>query len=210
MIPRRNALAIFLGFALVGCSDSDKSVTAPQLRPATGTVIADREDGGESDEAQQAKEGKAIEWVHGSIVFMAAPDTPERIANHARKSADGVVQGRFEAKDDLHRITGSIVCFSVAGNTVRLAGRAERSNAPLVPPGTYIIWSQVDNDLTTNLSTNRSGPDRKRAPDETSQIVLANEVVAMDHCNVGLNVAPLYPAIKGSVELYPEVQEHKH
>src|SRR5690348_8301026 len=119
MLSKRKVFAMALGFVLVGCGDNNKSVVAPQLRPNAGGVTADKAKGNESDDSQDIDVSKAVEWVHGSLVFMAAPDTRERIANSARKNADGTVDGRFVAKDPAHRITGSIVCFAVAANTVR-------------------------------------------------------------------------------------------
>src|SRR5690242_16081809 len=105
MHAKRNAIAMVLGFALVGCSEGSKTIVGPQLRTPTGGVTADRVGGDESGDDQDIDVHKAVEWVRGSIVFMAAPNTPEQIKNVAKKDADGSVQGRFAAKDPTHEFS---------------------------------------------------------------------------------------------------------
>ena len=193
MSSTRNLLTIIAAVSLAGCTDAARSVTAPRTNDSKSAAagLATME------KTQEPDNRAAVEGFSGALIFMAEGNSREMISNSAVRHADGSLDGRFLVADSQHRIEGSIVCFTIVGNTVRIAGRADRSTAPLVPIGTYLVWNQVDNDV-------RKG---KHGPDFTTQVILADQPAALTHCAVGVVTAPELPAIAGAIELHPEVTQ---
>ncbi|HEU4635624.1 MAG TPA: hypothetical protein VFS41_05555, partial [Edaphobacter sp.] len=164
-------------------------------RPATATSLSTDRTGSEDGRA------KVKQAVNGALLFMADGSTRELIEESARLTVDGSIDGQFHVKDDLHDIRGSVTCFTIEDEEVRIAGQVRESNSPYVAAGTYLAWTQVDNDARAKNDATKGG--RPRTPDMTSQVVLADAGLASLQCATGLNL-PLLPAIAGAVEIHPE------
>ena len=175
--------AMLLGVVTtVACSGSSDT-TAPRLSaPATASFI--------QSGVQQRVTGNM------TILLPTFNNALERYSVSAIRHADGRVTGELEETSEQEggqRIHGNIVCFTIVGNTARLAARLEQSNVPFGPVGTYVVWTVIDNgqgahdppDLTTDLFFGRS------------------EALATTHCNVGYNLAPFYPSLRGNLQVGP-------
>ena len=87
-------------------------------------------------------------------------------------------------------------CVTIAGDTARLAALVTRSNTADLPPGSYVIWSIVDN----HPNGERQAGGRK--PDEST--IFAKVLTALDasqHCNVGVNIGQFHP-VQGNLTVH--------
>jgi hypothetical protein len=179
--------ALFLGLAVLGCTATPDRVLGPDRLVSGPSASFDRVDAAASG-AQQRVTGHAT-------IFLPGFNAEEKYSNSAIRHADGSVSGQFElksAQDGGLRIHGDVVCFTIVGNTARIAGRVEQSNTTLVPEGTYVIWTVIDN-----------GEGAKDPPDQTSDFFGPfNEAVAAAHCAVGFNLAPFLPVLHGNLQVH--------
>lgn len=179
--------ALFLGIAALGCTAAPDRVVAPD-RTIGGSDASFAQVGATASGAQQRVTGHAT-------IFLPGFNAEEKYSNSAIRHADGSVSGQFElksAQDGGLRIHGDVVCFTIVGNTARIAGRVDKSNTTLVPEGTYVIWTVVDN-----------GEGANDPPDTTSDFFGPfNEAGANAHCAVGFNLAPFLPVLDGNLQVH--------
>jgi len=177
-------VVLFLGVVALGCTVTpDRIVTVPNS-------TFDRV-GAAASGVQQEVTG------HANILLPFFANAEEKYSNSAIRHADGSVSGEFELKSNQVagglRIHGDVVCFTIIGNTARLAGLVEQSDTPLAPEGTYFVWTIVDN-----------GEGQNDPPDLTSDFVgpFPSAAAAAFHCATGFNVAPFYPVESGNLQVH--------
>jgi len=119
----------------------------------------------------------------------------ERYSVSAIRHNDGTVTGEFEetsAQEGGQRIHATVYCFTITGNSARLAARLDQSNVPFGPVGSYVVWSVIDN-----------GEGAKGAPDQTTDIFFGGtQAQAEFHCRVGFKLAPYFASIRGNLEVH--------
>jgi hypothetical protein len=171
-------VVLLFAAAAAGCAGPSEP-TAP-LTNAGGSRIAAAAGG-----RQQAVTGHAN-------IFLANFQAEEKYSQSAIKHSDGSVSGEFELKSEQDgglRVHGSLVCFTVVGNTARLAGLVESSTEPSFE-GFHAVWTVVDN-----------GEGANDPPDLTSDFFLASAVQAQFHCNVGFNLGAT-PVLSGNLQVH--------
>lgn len=175
--------AALLASALVaaGCAGTD--ATAPSAVKANAVL-----DRGVSNGAEQRVTGSAF------IILPWANNAPEQYSVSAIRHADGTVSGEleeFSAQDGGQRVHATIACFTVVGNTARLAAKVDRSTVPFGPVGTYVIWTLVDN-----------GQGKSAPPDLTTDLFFGgDERIALFHCNAGVKLDPFFPSLRGNLQV---------
>ena len=183
-------VVLFLGVVALGCTATpDRGVTGPNARLDRVDAAFDRV--AAASGAQQEVTG------HANILLPIFGGAEEKYSNSAIRHADGTVSGQFELKSAQVaggvRIHGDIVCFTIIGNTARLAGLVDQSDTPLAPEGTYFIWTVVDN-----------GEGQNDPPDLTSDFVGPFTALgaATFHCASGINVGAFYPLQSGNLQVH--------
>lgn len=174
------AMLLFI-VAAAGCT-SDTDTTSPRLAvpaPSLSAVGA--------PSLGQRVTGSA------TIILPAFDNALERYSISATRE-NGRVRGEFEefsGQEGGQRIHADVYCFTVIGNTARLAARIDQTNVSFGPKGSYVIWTVIDN-----------GQGARTAPDETSDIFFGGtQAIADFHCNVGINLAPFFPSIRGNLQV---------
>jgi hypothetical protein len=177
--------AIALGaLALIGCGTGSETSTSPRLTLTSPSFS--------KDDAGSA----AGDHVTGSatIILPGFDNALERYSIDAERHADGLVSGEFEefsAQTGGQRIHAHVVCFTVTGNSARLAAQLDQSNVPFGPVGSYVIWSVIDN-----------GEGKKAAPDQTTDIFFGGTAAqAQFHCQTGFNLAPYFSSLRGNLQV---------
>jgi hypothetical protein len=120
-------------------------------------------------------------------------DIDEMFTQSAIRHADGSVSGEFELRSEQEggqRIHGTVTCFTVIGNTARIAGIIDRTTIPGLPTGLYWAWTVVDN-----------GQGANDPPDQTSDFNLRVASGAARHCATGTTVGPLIPVLSGNLQV---------
>jgi hypothetical protein len=146
--------------------------------------------------ASAAPRSSGPQQVTGSatILLPLFDNALERYSVSAIQHNDGSVTGELEEtseQDGGQRIHARVYCFTVAGNTARLAARIDQTNVSFGPAGSYVVWSVRDN-----------GEGAKSAPDETTDLFFGGtEANAQQHCRVGFNLAPFYPSQRGNLQI---------
>jgi hypothetical protein len=97
-------------------------------------------------------------------------------------------------------IEGDPVCFTVVGNTSRLAARVVRTNSADLPTGSYVIWSVVDNHPDGERQSGGRKPDLS-----TFFAKVLTNVEADWHCTVGINIGPFHP-VQGNLTVHEQGQ----
>lgn len=107
---------------------------------------------------------------------------------------DGPTTGEFEEyseQDGGQRIHASVVCFTVTGNSARLAARIDQTNVSFGPVGSYVVWSVIDN-----------GEGARSAPDQTTDIFFGGTAAQADfQCRTGFNLAPYFSSLRGNLQV---------
>jgi hypothetical protein len=111
----------------------------------------------------------------------------------AKREASGLASGSFEFTAVYRRakvkLKGTIVCFTVIGNTARVGGIVTSSNFAGIPVGTSETWSLTDN----------GAPESNRL--DTSSTLLGGDAnYALAYCENGLPYSER-PVIGGSIEI---------
>lgn len=181
LTPRKASLLLSIA-VLAGCTaGSDQNLTAP-MSPATEASLA-------ASGAQQQVTG------HANIVLPGFGDAVQRYSQSAIRHADGTVSGQFELKSEQDgglRIHGDVFCFTIVGNTARLAGRVDQSDIDFAPVGSYAVWTIIDN-----------GQGNRSPPDLTSDFFVGfNEAAAAFHCAVGINLGAFLPVLSGNLQVH--------
>ncbi len=101
---------------------------------------------------------KVTESATGSGHFEV--DGELRVFTHnARNKSNGTVNGHFNVNrhDTGNHLGGSVICLNVEGNTAYFAGVVETSNSenPAFDPGSFVVWSTIDNGEGNNSSTDQ-------------------------------------------------------
>jgi hypothetical protein len=182
--------------ATVGCG-AEREVTEPQARPPVPSeVLASRTDGGEKDDVQS---------VTGNALFQInyAGNPFQRYSVAAIRHRNGSFSGEFEEKseqDGGQRVHGAIHCFSIVGDTARIAGRVKKSNIDFGPPGSYVIWNVVD-DGKAHGHDRHSRTDRHR--DYTTDFYFGGTQAQADaHCRANLlRGQPYFPVLRGDLRV---------
>lgn len=179
MSTSRKASVLLVIAALAGCAtNSDQSLTAPAQR-------------------LDAAAGGVTESVtgHANMQLPTFGNAIQRYSQSAVRHSDLTVSGEFELRseqDDGVRLHGDVSCFTIVGNTARLAGLIDQSNAAFAPVGAYVLWTIVDN-----------GEGGNAPPDLTTDFIGGvSAATAMAHCNVGFNLGPFIPVMSGNLQVH--------
>ena len=118
----------------------------------------------------------------------------ERYSLSAIRHADGSVSGEFEETSEQEggqRIHAHVVCFTVTGNSARLAAQIDQTNVDFGPPGSYVVWSVIDN-----------GEGAKSPPDQTTDVFFGGTAAQAEfHCRTGFNLAPYFSSLRGNLQV---------
>ena len=118
----------------------------------------------------------------------------ERYSVSANRGRDGAVTGEFEEYSEQQggqRIHARVVCFTVVGNTARLAAQIDETNVSFGPAGSYVVWSVIDN-----------GEGATSAPDQTTDIFFGGTAAQANfHCRTGYNLAPFFSSLRGNLQV---------
>jgi hypothetical protein len=132
---------------------------------------------------------------NATILLPLFDNALERYSVSAILHDDGSVTGELEEtseQDGGQRIHAQVYCFTVVGNTARLAARIDQTNVSFGPVGSYVVWSLIDN-----------GEGAKTAPDETTDFFFGGtQAQAEQHCRTGFKLAPFYPSIRGNLQVH--------
>ena len=166
---------------LAGCSGTTMDGNSARLLPSAPSFSRG---GGDQHRAT----GSA------TIILPMFDNAQERYSLSAIQRGDGTVSGEFEEyseQDGGQRIPAQVYCLTVSGNTARLAARIDQTNVSFGPPGSYVIWSVIDN-----------GEGAKAPPDQTTDIFFgATQAVADRHCQTGINLAPYFSSLRGNLQV---------
>ena len=171
---------------LLAAACGDQAVTAPQagkLNPS-GAILADRS--GQGSEQQVTG--------HAYYLVTSEKNQFEAYSVSAIRHKDGHFSGEVEIKSAINngfRIHGEIACFTIIGNTARLATRVTESTNANVVPGAYLFWSLVDN-----------GEGARSAPDLSSQFFRADQALALYHCATGVTIPAYYDVVHGNLQVH--------
>jgi len=165
---------------IIGCS-AGSDLTTPRPNAAAPTVSA-------RASRQERVTGSA------TIILTLHDNALERYSLSAIRQSDGSVAGEFEEvseQDGGQRIHAKVYCFTVTGNSARLAARIDQTNVSFGPVGSYVVWSVIDN-----------GEGAKSQPDETTDIFFGGTQAQADmHCRTGFNLAPYFPSLRGNLQV---------
>ncbi|HKN67383.1 MAG TPA: hypothetical protein VJW73_13965, partial [Gemmatimonadaceae bacterium] len=165
---------------LVGCS-AGSDLTTPRPNASALTLSA-------RTTPQERVTGSA------TILLPLFGNALERYSLSAIRQSDGSVNGEFEEfseQEGGQRIHARVYCFTVTGNSARLAARIDQTNVSFGPVGSYVVWSVRDN-----------GEGAKAPPDETTDIFFGGTQAQADtHCRTGFPLAPYYPSIRGNLQV---------
>lgn len=165
---------------LVACNTTSEPSASPPLRAV----------------APELSRTSAGQRVTGSatIALPNFDNALERYSVSAIRHDDGSVTGEFEeysAQESGQRIHAQIVCFTVTGNSARLAARIDQTNVSFGPVGSYVVWSVIDN-----------GEGAKSAPDQTTDIFFGGTAAQADfQCRTGFNLAPYFSSLRGNLQV---------
>ena len=166
--------------ALIACSASS-DLTTPRPTAAASIVSA-------RTTHQERVTGSA------TIILPQFDNAQERYSLSAIRQNDGSVTGEFEEfseQEGGQRIHARVYCFTVTGNSARLAARIEQTNVSFGPVGSYVVWSVRDN-----------GEGAKAPPDETTDIYFGGTQAQADtHCRTGFPLAPYYQSFRGNLQV---------
>jgi hypothetical protein len=171
---------MLMGSTLLLACSNDSEATSPRV-------------GSAQFEHAAANEGQR---VTGSVTILlpAFGDALERYSVSAIRQTDGSVSGEFEeysAQQGGQRIHAQIVCFTVTGNSARLAARIDQTNVPFGPVGSYVVWSVIDN-----------GQGTRSAPDQTTDVFFGGTAAQAEfHCRTGYNLAPYFSSFRGNLQV---------
>jgi len=141
-----------------------------------------------------------VQSVTGSafIVLPYEGSPAEHYTVAAIRHRDGSFSGEFNEFSDQEgglRTKGTIYCFSIVGDTARIAGRIERSDASYGPAGSYVIWNVVDQDA--------HGRGGKQPRDMTTDFYFGGtQAQATAHCATNLlRGQPYFESDRGNIEV---------
>ena len=184
MLTTRKASVVVAGVLLmVGCSDQMSTEPSSGRFDESAAISGDRSVG-----------EKAEVTGHAWYLVTEEQNAFEAYSLSAIRHRDASITGELQIKSaigDGFRIHGKIACFTISGNTARLAARVTKSTNRNVAPGAYLFWSLVDN-----------GEGRKAQPDMSSQFFLGDETLALYHCATGVTVPALYPVERGNLQIH--------
>jgi hypothetical protein len=164
----------------IGCSPGS-DVTNPRLN-AAATSLSSR------DARPERVTGSA------TVLLPQYGNALERYSVSAIRQKDGSVTGEleeFSEQDGGQRIHARVYCFTVTGNSARLAARIEQTNVSFGPVGSYVVWSVIDN-----------GEGAKSLPDQTTDFFFGGTQAQADtHCRTGFNLAPYFSSIRGNLQV---------
>lgn len=164
----------------VGCS-AGSDLTTPRLN-AAATSLSSR------DARPERVTGSA------TIALPLFGNALERYSVSAIRQKDGSVTGEleeFSEQEDGQRIHARVYCFTVTGNSARLAARIDQTNVSFGPIGSYVVWSVIDN-----------GEGAKSPPDQTTDFFFGGTQAQADtHCRTGFNLVPYFSSIRGNLQV---------
>jgi hypothetical protein len=179
MLATQRSAVLVLAAAVLGCATGSDGPAAPAR---------------DADLSPLLRKGGLQQRVTGHAnIFLPNFQAEEKYSNSAIRHADGSVTGEFQlksAQDGGLRIHGNVICFTIVGNTARLAGVIERSSDPTIPAGVHTVWTIVDN-----------GEGNNDPPDLTSDFFGALPAQAQFHCAVGF-ILPLLPVLSGNLQVH--------
>jgi len=171
---------VLCAVAIMGCS-AGSDLTTPRPNAAAQTLSA-------RTVRQERVTGSA------TILLPLFGNAQERYSLSAIRQSDGSVNGEFEEfseQEGGQRIHARVYCFTVTGNSARLAARIDQTNVSFGPVGSYVVWSLRDN-----------GEGANAPPDETTDIFFGGTQAQADtHCRIGFPLAPYFPSIRGNLQV---------
>jgi hypothetical protein len=173
--------ATALGATVLIACGTNSEPTSPRLTPNQPSFSVAKGDG-------QHVTGSA------TIILPAFENASERYSLSAIRHNDGSVTGEFEEfseQDGGQRIHAHVVCFTVTGNSARLAAQIDQTNVSFGPVGSYVVWSVVDN-----------GEGAKATPDQTTDVFFGGTAAQADfHCLTGFPLAPYFSSLRGNLQV---------
>lgn len=171
---------VLCAVVLIGCS-AGSDLTTPRLNVASPILFS-------RASRQDRVTGSA------TILLPLFGNALERYSLSAIRQGDGSVTGEFEEfseQEGGQRIHAKVYCFTVTGNTARLAARIDQTNVSFGPVGSYVVWSVIDN-----------GEGAQSQPDQTTDIFFnGTQAQADTHCRTGFNLAPYYSSLRGNLQV---------
>ena len=194
MLSTKKALGFVLAMAIVGCGDSSAT------RPTPATVVAPSLD--KSSDAN----GRGVEQLVTGAASINVPlfdNANQSYVVAAKERGDGAFFGLMDLVQSLgstrNVMKAETYCFTIVGNTGRMAARVTQSTTPDVVPGSYLIWTVMDNH-PANDGDNKAKAG-KSAPDMSTAVFRVNTAAEADwHCLVGIDLAPFFP-VKGAINV---------
>lgn len=134
--------------------------------------------------------------VTGHARYLVTPEQNafEAYSLSAIRHANGAVTGEVQIRSAINggfKIHGEVACFTIVGNSARLAAKVTKSTNPNVAPGAYLFWSLVDN-----------GEGANHSPDLSTQFFLADQVLASYHCSTGVTPLTFFPVMRGNLQVH--------
>ena len=171
---------VLCAVVFIGCSGGS-DLTTPRLNVAAPSLSS-------RVTPQERVTGSA------TILLPLFGNAQERYSLSAIRQSDGSVTGEFEEfseQEGGQRIHAQVYCFTVTGNSARLAARIDQTNVSFGPVGSYVVWSVIDN-----------GEGAKSPPDETTDVFFGGTQAQADtHCRTGFKLAPFYPSLRGNLQV---------
>lgn len=176
----QGAMLLCVIAAAAGCSGRDSESASQRFVPLAPSLSV-------------SQNGQRVTG-NATVLLPSFGDALERYSVSAIRHADGGVSGELEETSEQEggqRIHARVYCFTVTGNSARLAARLDQTNVPFGPAGSYVVWSVIDN-----------GQGAKSAPDQTTDIFFgATQAHADFHCSVGFNLAPYFSSLRGNLQV---------
>jgi hypothetical protein len=141
--------------------------------------------------------GGVVQSASGSGHFEVVPGELRVFTHNGRIKANGSVDGSFmlNRHDTGTHFNGSVICLNIVGNVAFFAGVINTSNLPNDPnwdPGSFVIWSTIDN-----------GEGANTPPDQISQIFGSAAWTQADVellCESGF-IVPYYDITQGNIQI---------
>ena len=215
---------IVLCAALAACSDGDTNrlVTAPDVRPALGEARADLRGGATVDgpfdvafapEAQSTQQAAAapqaatggrasghVAFTFGSPWFNVASEAYSFVALSTDPLTPFAAKGQYDmtlttATGVVQEFHGEVICMSVVGNTARIAGRLTRVVVDGIP-------RPINPAASHNIWSVTDVGEGQGTTDTASPMIFFPAAIAPSHCATDF-IPPQFGIQAGDVQVRP-------